>query len=61
MNPQKNSQMNIKPISEAKSPDLRNAGAALIRAAQAARAAAIQHKTPLIIQQNGQMVKLIVH
>jgi hypothetical protein len=56
-----NPQTNTKPISEAKSPDLRNAGAALLRAAQAARAAAIQHKTPLILQQNGQMVKLVVH
>jgi hypothetical protein len=53
--------MNTKPISEAKSADLRNATAALHRAGQAARATAVQHKTPLIIQQNGQLVKLVVH
>jgi hypothetical protein len=53
--------INTKPISEAKTVDFRNLRAALDRASQAARAAAIQHKTPLIIQQNGKMVKLVVH
>ena len=56
-----NEVINTKPLSEAKTQDFRNLQAALNRASQAARAAAIQHKTPLIIQQNGQMVKLVVH
>lgn len=55
------STVNIKPISEAKTQDFRNLQAALNRASQAAREAAILHKTPLIVQQNGQMVKLKVH
>jgi hypothetical protein len=56
-----NETINTKPLSEAKTSDLRNLQTALNRASQAARAAAIQYKTPLIIQQNGQMVKLVVH
>lgn len=55
-----NDVINPKPLSEAKTQDFRNLQAALNRASQAARAAAILHKTPLIIQQNGQMVKLVV-
>jgi hypothetical protein len=56
-----NEVINTKPLSEAKTSDLRNLQTALNRASQAARAAAKQYKTPLIIQQNGQMVKLVVH
>jgi hypothetical protein len=56
-----NEVINTKPLSEAKTVDFRNLQAALNRASEAARAAAVQHKTPLIIQQNGQMVKLVVH
>jgi hypothetical protein len=53
--------INKKPLSEAKTTDFHHLEVALNRASQAARAAAIQYKTPLIIQQNGQLVKLIVH
>jgi hypothetical protein len=52
--------MNPKPISEAKSADLRNAPAALARAAQAAREIAKQFNMPIVIQQNGKVVKLVV-
>ena len=53
--------INTKPLSEAKASDLHNLQTALNRASQAARTAAVLHKTPLIIQQNGQMVKLVLH
>jgi hypothetical protein len=56
-----NETINTKPLSEAKTVDFSYLQVALNRASQAARAAAIQHKTPLIIQQNGQMIKLVVH
>ena len=52
--------MNTKPISQAKNPDLRGLEAALERAAEMARATAKQFNIPLVIQQNGQMVKLLV-
>ena len=52
--------MNTKPISQAKNPDLRGLEAALARATDLARATAKQFNLPLVIQQNGQMVKLIV-
>jgi hypothetical protein len=47
--------MNGKPISQAKDPDLRNAQAAMNRAALAARKIAIQTNTSLIVVQNGQL------
>lgn len=47
--------MNPKPISQAKDPDLRNAQAAMNRAALAARKIAIQTNTSLIIVQQGQL------
>lgn len=46
--------MNPKPISHAKDPDIRNAQAAMNRAALAARKIAIQTNTSLIVVQNGQ-------
>jgi hypothetical protein len=48
---------NPKPISEAKTPDLRNAPAALERAFLRAQ----ETNTFLIVQQNGQLVKLKVN
>lgn len=52
--------MNTKPMSEAKSADLRGAQAALNRAALAARAIAKQFNIPIVIQQHGKMVRLEV-
>jgi hypothetical protein len=49
------------PISEAKTPDLRNVSAALDRAFLSAQALAKQTNTFLIVQQNGQLVKLKVN
>ncbi len=57
-----NSQIvNPKPISEAKTADLRNAPAALERAFLRAQEIARQPNTFLIVQQNGQLVKLKVN
>ncbi len=53
--------VNLKPISEAKTPDLRNAPAALERAFLRAQDIARQTNTFLIVQQNGQLVKLKVN
>lgn len=47
--------MNPKPISQAKDPDIRNAQAAMNRAALAARKIAIQTNTSLIVVQSGQI------
>lgn len=52
--------MNPKPMSEAKNKDFHHVEAALKRAAQRAREIAKQTNTPLIVQQNGRMVKLKV-
>lgn len=53
--------VNPKPISEAQTPDLRNAPAALERAFLRAQEIARQTNTFLIVQQNGQLVKLKVN
>lgn len=53
--------VNPKPISKAKTPDLRNAPAALERAFLRAQEIARQTNTFLIVQQNGQLVKLKVN
>jgi hypothetical protein len=53
--------VNLKPISEAETPDLRNAPAALERAFLRAQEIARQTNTFLIVQQNGQLVKLKVN
>jgi hypothetical protein len=53
--------VNPKPISQAKTPDLRNVSAALDRAFLSAQALAKQTNTFLIVQQNGQLVKLKVN
>jgi Flp pilus assembly protein TadD len=47
--------MNPKPISQAKDPDLRNAHAAMSRAAKVAERIAIQTNTALVVVQNGQL------
>jgi hypothetical protein len=49
------------PLSTAKSADFRNVSAALERAAQRAREIAKQTNTYLVVQQNGQLVKLKVN
>lgn len=49
--------MNTKPLSQAKSPDLRGSLAALQRAAQAAREQAKQLNSFIVVQKNGEMVK----
>ena len=46
------------PLSQAKNSDLRGVPAAMARAQQAAKELAIKTNTALVIQQNGQMVKL---
>lgn len=51
--------MNTKPISQAKDPDIRNAQAAMNRAALAARKIAIQTNTAVIIVENGQLRKIL--
>ena len=51
----------VRPISEAKSPDLRNLRAALERAYLRAEAIAKQTNIYLIVQQNGELVKLKVN
>ena len=53
--------VNPKPVSEAKTPDLRNAPAALERAFLRAQEIARRTDTFLIVQQNGQLVKLKVN
>jgi hypothetical protein len=53
--------MNQKSISEANTADFRRIQAALARAAEAARSTAKLFNTPLIVQQNGQLVKLMVN
>ena len=50
--------MNPKPISQAKDPDIRNAQAAMNRAALAARKIAIQTNTSVIVVENGQLRKI---
>lgn len=52
---------NPKPISEAKDPDFRGAMAAMQRAALQARDIAKQTNTPLIILQDGKLVRLKVN
>lgn len=47
--------MNPKPISQTKYPDIRNAQAAMNRAALVARKIEIQTNTPLIVVQSGQL------
>jgi hypothetical protein len=51
----------VKSLSEAKSADLRNLPAALDRAFLRAQEIAKQTNTYLIVQQNGQLVKLKVN
>jgi thiamine pyrophosphate-dependent acetolactate synthase large subunit-like protein len=50
--------MNTKPISQARTADLRGMEAALARASEAARATAKQFNIPIVVEQNGQLVKL---
>jgi hypothetical protein len=45
------------PVSHLKDPDMRAAPAALLRAAQRAREIAVRTGTPLIVAQNGEVVK----
>lgn len=51
----------VRPLSEAKSDDLRNVSAALARAYQRARELAQRTNTYLVVQQDGQLVKLKVN
>jgi hypothetical protein len=51
----------VKPLSQATSPDFRQLPAALERAFLRAQALAKQTNTFLIVQQNGQLVKLKVN
>jgi hypothetical protein len=51
----------VKPLSQATSPDLRSVPAALERAFLRAQTLAKQTNTFLIVQQNGQLVKLKVN
>jgi hypothetical protein len=53
--------LNGKPISPEFLETILRVNVAMKLAYEDARQTAIQHKTPLIIQQNGQMVKLVVH
>jgi hypothetical protein len=53
--------MIVNPMANAKTPDFRNAHAALLRAAEAAHARAKQFDTPLATQQNGQPVQQAVN
>lgn len=48
--------MNTKDITEAKDPDLRASGAALLRAAELARKTAIQTGTDIVIVKQGQLI-----
>jgi hypothetical protein len=53
--------MSVNPMANAKTADFRNAHAALLRAAEAARATAKQFNIPIVAQRNGQIVKLAVN
>ena len=53
-----NDPLPVKPLSEAKSPEFRGIPAALERAAKAACDLAKQTNTCLIVEQNGQIVRL---
>lgn len=50
--------MSVRPISEAKDPDLRGSVAAMNRAAELAREIAIQTDTNLIVVIDGQIVRI---
>jgi len=50
--------MNQKPIGQAKDADIRNAQAALQRAAKRAREVAQQTHTALVLNRQGQMIKV---
>lgn len=50
--------MKTKSITEAKDPDLRASGAALLRAAGLARDTAIRTDTNLVIVKNGQLTRI---
>ncbi|MEC8848592.1 MAG: hypothetical protein ABF356_11905 [Polycyclovorans sp.] len=50
--------MSMRPISEAKNPDLRASVAAMQRAARLAREIAIQTNTCLVISRDGQTVRI---
>jgi hypothetical protein len=50
--------MKPKDITEAKDPDLRASGAALLRAAQLARKTAIQTGTNLVVVKDGQLTRI---
>jgi hypothetical protein len=52
---------NLRPISEAKSLDFRGVPAALARAAKRAEDIARQTNTYLVVQRNGQLLKLKVN
>ncbi|MDI9334791.1 MAG: hypothetical protein QM533_10485 [Cytophagales bacterium] len=52
--------MNPNPMANAKTADFRNAHAALLRAAEAARATAKQFNVPMVARKSGQAVKLAV-
>lgn len=53
--------LTARPLSEARSADLRNAPAAMARAVASAKALAKQTNTYLVVQQDGQLVKLKVN
>jgi hypothetical protein len=53
--------LNGKPISPEFLETMLRVNVAMKLAYEDARQAAIKYKTPLIIQQNGQMVKLVIH
>jgi hypothetical protein len=53
-----NNAVQVKPLSEAKSPDFRGIPAALERAAKAAYDLAKQTNTCLIVEKNGQIIRL---
>jgi hypothetical protein len=50
--------MNTKNITEAKDPDLRASGAALLRAAELARTTAIQTGTHIVIVKDGKLTRV---
>ncbi len=50
--------MKTKDITEAKDPDLRSSGAALLRAAALARKTAISTDTHLIVMKDGQLTRI---
>jgi hypothetical protein len=57
----KQTHINTKPVTQAQSPDIRNLPAALERAFLRAQVLAKQTNTYLVVQQNGQLVKLKVN